>query len=188
MLEAPAWSLVESLIPPQPFEQQVQNLQQICQLYHAYGIGTVRDPIVTRDQMLVYQALQERGGLTMRCRLMHLIPHGVTVAEQIADIQSLGVRSGFGDDLLKIWGLKTHMDGGGAAGALDQPYSNNPNFSGEVFWKPDDMVEVLNFAVRRGWRVGTHALGDRAVRTLLNIYERVIQDNPGLKPSLPDTY
>ena len=182
LLEEPAWSLVERLIPPLPFEQQVHDLQQICQLYNVYGIGTVRDPIVTRDQLLVYQALRERGGLTMRCRLMYLIPHGVTIAEQIADIQSLGVRSGFGDDLLKIWGLKTHMDGGGAAGALDRPYSNNPTFSGEVFWKPDDMVEVLNFAVRRGWRVGTHALGDRAVRTLLDVYERVVADNPGLKP------
>lgn len=181
LLEAPAWSLVESLIPPQSFEQLVQNLQQACQIYNAHGIGTVRDPIVSRDQMLVYQELRERGGLTMRCRPMHLIPQG-TVAEQIADIQSLGVRSGFGDDLLKIWGLKAVMDGGAAAAALDEPYSNNPNFSGRVFWKPDNMVEVLNFAVRRGWRIGTHAIGDRAVRTLLDVYERVVQDNPGLKP------
>ncbi len=58
LLEAPAWSLVESLIPPQPFEQVVQNLQQACQIYHAHGIGTVRDPIVTRDEFLAYQLLQ----------------------------------------------------------------------------------------------------------------------------------
>lgn len=181
LLEAPAWSLVENLIPPQSFAQLVQNLQQACQIYNAHGIGTVRDPIVSRDQMLVYQELRERGGLTVRCRPMHLIPQG-SVAEQIADIQSLGVRSGFGDDLLKIWGLKAVMDGGAAAAALDQPYSNNPNFSGRVFWKSDDMVEVLNFAVRRGWRIGTHAIGDRAVRTLLDVYERVVKDNPRLKP------
>lgn len=34
--------------------------------------------------------------------------------------------------------------------------------------------------VRRGWRVGTHAYGDRAVRTLLDVYERVLARNPGL--------
>ncbi|MFH8663202.1 hypothetical protein [Streptomyces afghaniensis] len=34
--------------------------------------------------------------------------------------------------------------------------------------------------VRRGWRVGTHAYGDRAVRTLLDVYERVLERNPGL--------
>jgi predicted amidohydrolase YtcJ len=149
LLSAPALSLVERLIPPPPFEQQVQELRQACQLYNSYGIGTVRDPIVTRDQMLVYQALRERGGLTVRSRPMFLFSPG-TVAEQIADIASLGVCSGFGDDLLKIWGLKTLMDGGPAVAALDQPYVDNPHYAGTPFWKTDDLVEVANFAVRRG--------------------------------------
>jgi predicted amidohydrolase YtcJ len=181
LLEAPAWSLVESLIPPQPFEERVQNLRQACQTYNSYGIGSLRDPIVTREQMLVYQALWERGEMTLRCRPMFLIPRGSN-ADRMADITGLGVRSGFGDDLLKIWGLKAVMDGGAAAAALDQPYVDEPNFSGNLFWKVDEMVEVLNFAVRRGWRIGTHAIGDRAVRTLLDIYEQVSKDNPGLKP------
>jgi predicted amidohydrolase YtcJ len=174
-------NLVERLISPPPLEQQVQNLQQACQLYNTYGIGSVRDPIVTREQLLVYQALWERGGLTVRSRLMYLVPTG-PAAERTADIASLGVRSGFGDDLLKIWGLKSLMDGGPFAAALDQPYANNPNSSGNPFWQTDDLVEVANFAVRRGWRIGIHAIGDRAVRTVLDAYERVITDNPGLKP------
>jgi len=181
LLEAPAWSLVESLIPPQPLEQLVSNLHQACLEYNAYGIGTIRDPIVTRDQMLAYQALWERGGMTLRCRPMFLIPRGSN-AERIADITSLGVRSGFGDDLLKIWGLKTVMDGGAAAAALDQPYEDEPNFAGNVFWKVDELAEVANFAVRRGWRIGIHAIGDRAVRTTLDAFEQVVNDNPGLKP------
>jgi predicted amidohydrolase YtcJ len=181
LLEAPAWSLVESLIPPQPFEERVQNLRQACQTYTSYGIGSLRDPIVTREQMLVYQTLWERGEMTLRCRPMFLIPRGSN-ANRIADITGLGVHSGFGDDLLKIWGLKAVMDGGAAAAALDQPYVDEPNFSGNLFWKVDEMVEVLNFAVRRGWRIGTHAIGDRAVRTLLDVYEQVSKENLGLKP------
>ncbi|HEX6556834.1 MAG TPA: amidohydrolase [Ktedonobacteraceae bacterium] len=181
LLNGPALSLVERLIPPPPFEQQVQDLRQACQLYNSYGIGTVRDPIVTRDQMLVYQALWERGELTVRSRPMFLFSPS-SVAQQIADITSLGVRSGFGDDLLKIWGLKTLMDGGPFAAALDQPYVNNPTSSGNPFWKTDDLVEVANFAVRRGWRIGIHAIGDRAVRSVLDAYEQVIANNPGLKP------
>ena len=177
----PAMSLVERLITPPPFEQQAQNLRQACQLYNSYGIGTVRDPIVTRDQMLVYQALRERGELTVRCRTMFLFSPGA-VAEQIADIASLGVRSGLGDDLLKIWGLKTLMDGGPFAAALEQPYVNNPTTSGNPFWKTEDLIEVANFAVRRGWRIGIHAIGDRAVRSVLDAYEQVMTDNPTLKP------
>jgi len=181
LLEAPAWSLVESLIPLQPFEERVQNLRQACQTYNSYGIGSLRDPIVTREQMLVYQALRERGEMTLRSRPMFLIPRGSN-ADRMADITSLGVRSGFGDDLLKIWGLKAVMDGGAAAAALDQPYVDESNFAGNLFWKVDELAEVANFAVRRGWRIGTHAIGDRAVRTLLDAYEQVVNDNPGLKP------
>jgi predicted amidohydrolase YtcJ len=181
LLSTPAMSLVEHLIPPPPFEQQVQDLQQACKLYNSYGIGTVRDPIVTRDQMLVYQALWERGELTVRSRPMFLFTPG-PVKEQIADIGSLGVRSGFGDDLLKIWGLKSLMDGGPFAAALDQPYTNNPNPSGSPFWKTDELVEVATFAVRRGWRIGIHAIGDRAVRSVLDAYEQVISNTPGLRP------
>jgi predicted amidohydrolase YtcJ len=105
-----------------------------------------------------------------------------SVTAQIADIASLAVRSGFGDDFLKIWGLKSLMDGGPFAAALDQPYANNPTSSGTPFWKTDELVEVANFAVRRGWRIGIHAIGDRAVRTVLDAYEQVITDNPGLSP------
>src|SRR5215467_12140879 len=181
LLSTPAMLLVEQLIPPAPFEERVRNLRQACQLYNAYGIGAVRDPIVTRDQMLVYQALWERGELTVRSRPMFLFSPGV-VTEQIADIASLGVRSGFGDDFLKIWGLKSLMDGGPFAAALDQPYANNPTSSGTPFWKTDDLIEVANFAVRRGWRIGIHAIGDRAVRTVLDAYEQVVNDNPGLRP------
>jgi predicted amidohydrolase YtcJ len=92
------------------------------------------------------------------------------------------VRSGFGDDLLKIWGLKSLMDGGPFAAALDQPYANNPTSSGTPFWNTDDLVEVANFAVRRGWRIGIHAIGDHAVRSVLDAYARVISANPGLSP------
>ena len=100
----------------------------------------------------------------------------------MAIIEGFGVRSGFGDDLLKLWGLKFVLDGGAEGGALDEPYMNNPSYRGHLLWNPDDLLTLVNFAVRRGWKIGTHAIGDRAVRTLLDVYEQVIKENPGLKP------
>jgi predicted amidohydrolase YtcJ len=180
-LENPAMQLVERAIPPVGFEDQVAHLGQACRVYNAHGIGAVRDPVILPDQMLVYQALWERGGLTVRTRTLFLIPQA-SVAEQIAAIAGFGVRSGFGDEMLRIWGLKTFMDGGPDAAGLDQPYTNNPNHTGRVFWKTDDLVQVANAAVRRGWRIGIHAIGDRSVRTVFDAYERVIGENPGLRP------
>ena len=181
LLEAPAWKLVSNLIPPLSTDQLAANLKHACQVYNALGIGSVRDPIVTRDEFLAYQLLHERGELSVRCQVMFLMPIG-SVDSIIADIASLGVRSGFGDDWLRIWGLKTHMDGGAEGAAMDQPYIDAPNYSGYLYWKRDDLVKVANYAVRRGWKIGTHAVGDSAVRNLLDAYEQVMQDNPGIKP------
>ena len=181
LLEAPAWMLVSQLIPPLSTEQLAEHLKQACQVYNALGIGAVRDPIVARDEMLAYQSLRERGELTVRCQVMFLMSRG-PVASVIADIASLGVRSGLGDDWLRIWGLKTHMDGGVEGAALDQPYSDAPNYSGNLYWNTDDLVEIANYAVRRGWKIGAHTVGDSAVRNVLDAYERIIAANPGIKP------
>jgi hypothetical protein len=181
LIEAPAHSPVTRLVPATTFEQMVKGLKLACREYNAYGIGTVRDPMVMRDQLAVYQALWGRGELTVRSRLM-VSPMAPTVAERMAIIEGFGVHSGFGDDLLKLWGLKFVLDGGAEGGALDEPYVNRPGFRGHLLWNPDDLFTLATFAVRRGWKIGTHAIGDHAVRTLLDVYERVVEENPGLKP------
>ena len=65
------------------------------------------------------------------------------------------------------------MDGGVEGGALEQPYASNPANSGHLNWEPAVMTRVCTEAVRRGWRIGTHAAGDRAVRAVLEVYESV---------------
>jgi len=183
LIEAPAHAPITRLVPALTFEQMVDGLQQACQEYNSYGLGAVRDPMVTRDQVPIYQALWERGELNIRSRLMLSPTTGRgTMADSLEGIEGFGVRSGFGDDLLKLWGLKFGLDGGAEGGALDQPYVNNPGYRGHLLWSADDLHTLTDFAVRRGWRIGTHAIGDRAVRTLLDVYEQVIKENPGLKP------
>src|SRR6266704_5254540 len=181
LIEAPAYAPVIALGPATTPEQLVEGLRLACRAYNAYGIGTVRDPWVMREQVPVYQALWEQGELTVRSRLM-LAPMAATLEERMAIIEGVGVRSGFGDDLLKLWGLKFVLDGGAEGGALDEPYVNNPGYRGPLLWEPDDLLTIINFAVRRGWKIGTHAIGERAHRTLLDVYEQVIKENPGLGP------
>jgi predicted amidohydrolase YtcJ len=49
-------------------------------------------------------------------------------------------------------------------------------------WAPDDLERLLLAAVERGWRIGTHAIGDRTVRALLDVYERVLAAHPTVPP------
>jgi predicted amidohydrolase YtcJ len=168
-------------VPPLPIDEQVAGVEQTCRLFTASGIATVRDPVVSPEGMRLYQAAAESCRLTLRVRPMLLVSPSGSVAQRIAQIDGFAMRSGFGNDRVKVWGLKFVMDGGPEGGALDQPYVNDPSFTGHLNWDPDDMFAVMNAAVQRGWRVGTHAIGDRAVRTVLDIYERIISTTPDVR-------
>ncbi|HSR82737.1 MAG TPA: hypothetical protein VLM11_00970, partial [Streptosporangiaceae bacterium] len=56
--------------------------------------------------------------------------------EAIAQIRGLGARSGFGDDWLRIWGLKLVLDGGVEGAALEEPYANDAADYGHLNWDP----------------------------------------------------
>ena len=66
LIEAPAYAPIIALVPAMTSEQLVEGLKLACRAYNAYGIGTVRDPWVMREQMPVYQTLWEQGELTVR--------------------------------------------------------------------------------------------------------------------------
>src|SRR5262249_52319869 len=149
-------------------EQLVEGLGRGSAAYAALGVGTIREAMINLDELLAYQDAAEAQKLSVRVRPM--IRRGNELAEDqaIPRIDGLGARCGVGDDWLGIWGLKMVMDGGVEGGALEQPYANDPSNSGHLNWDPAVMTRVCVEAVRRGWRVGTHCSGDRAVRTVLD--------------------
>jgi len=150
--------------------------------YAALGVGTIREPMITLNEFLAYQDARDQELLNVRVRPMIRIGSELAEDAAIALIDGLGARSGFGDDLLRIWGLKFVLDGGVEGAAMEQPYASDPGNSGHLNWDPAVMTRLCTEAVRRGWRVGTHAVGDRAVRTLLDIYEGVVAEVGPLPP------
>jgi len=142
--------------------------------YAALGVGTLREAMITLDDLPAYQQAWRDGLLNVRVRPLIRIGNELSTAEALAFIRRLGTWSGFGDDWLRIWGLE--------GGALDQPYADDPANSGHLNWDPAAMTEVCIEAVRRGWRIGTHAAGDRAMRTLLDVYEEVVAQTGSLPP------
>jgi len=150
--------------------------------YAALGVGTIREAMIMPDELLAYQDAWEQGLLNVRARPMIRVGNELSAEQAIALILGFGVRSGFGDDWLRIWGLKFVLDGGVEGGALEQPYADDPTNSGHLNWDPAVLTQVCTEAARRGWRVGTHAAGDRAVATLLDVYEGVVAETGPLPP------
>jgi predicted amidohydrolase YtcJ len=150
--------------------------------YAALGVGTIREAMINLDELLAYQDARDQDLLRVRVRPMIRVGSELTEDAAIALIDGLGARSGLGDDWLRIWGLKFVMDGGAEGAALEQPYANDPGNSGHLNWDPAVMTRVCTEAAGRGWRIGTHAVGDRAVRTLLDVYEAVAAQVGPLPP------
>lgn len=150
--------------------------------YAALGVGTIREAMIDLDEFLAYQQAWEQDLLKVRVRPLIRVGNEQSADDAIALIRGLGARSGFGDDRLRLWGLKFVLDGGAEGAALERPYANDPTQSGHVNWDPAALTRVCIEAVRRGWRVGTHAAGDRAFRILMDVYEDVAAQTGPLPP------
>ncbi len=88
---------------------------------------------------------------------------------------------GFGNGYLTVRSIKRQIDGAlGSNGAwLLEPYADLPRSMGLALEQPESLQRVAELALRHGFQVNTHAIGDRANREVLNVYERVFKANPG---------
>jgi predicted amidohydrolase YtcJ len=176
-----AKGMAERAFPPPTKEQRIEELRLASLDYAANGITTVRDAFVQEDELALYQAAREGGVLNVRVRAMVGFGFGPGTPSQMTPwMDRVAARIPSGDDMFRIWGLKLVLDGGAENGATQEPYVGRPDFRGELFWQEDTLAEVISNAVRRGLKVGVHAWGDRAVHTLLDVYERVLKENPGV--------
>jgi predicted amidohydrolase YtcJ len=174
-----AKGIAERAFPPPTVEQRIEELRLASLDYAAHGITTVRDAFVQEDELALFQAARERGALSVRVRAMVGFGFGPGTPSQMSPwMDRVAARIPSGDDMFRIWGLKLVLDGGAENGATEEPYVGRPDFRGELFWQEDTLAQVVSNAVRRGLKVGVHAWGDRAVQTLLDVYERVIKDVP----------
>ncbi len=168
-----ALELAQRALPPLPEQALIGGLGQASASYAAHGIGTVRDAAVTPGQWNAYVRAQAGGQLSVRCQAMMMTtPASITAAGSVDSyldfLEEQGIRPGTGDGLLRAWGLKFVLDGGVEAAAMSWPYDDRPGYLGELMWDRDALAAALAACARRGWPVGTHAMGDHAVVTLLD--------------------
>lgn len=86
---------------------------------------------------------------------------------------------GAGDEWLRIGALKGFVDGslGSHTAAMLDPYTDSPDDTGLFVNTPENLYEWTSRADAAGLHMIVHAIGDRAIRTQLDIYERVAREN-----------
>ncbi len=170
LFEAAAMNLVSDIIPPPTPEALAERVQIAIQRAHRGGLTGIHD----FDGALAFQAYQllhERGDLTLR--IVKNIP-----VDLLDHAIALGLRWGFGDDFLRIGGVKTFADGalGPRTAWMIEPYEGEPDNIGICVTDPEEIMENVHKASRAGLPSTIHAIGDRAVHEILNIYETVRKD------------
>ena len=178
-----AKGLVERILPMESADQRIEDLRLASLDYAAHGITTVRDAYVLEDELGLMRTALQRGAMQVRVRATIGIGFTSRGPEQLpAWIDRIVGQAASGDDRLRVWGLKFVIDGGAENSATEEPYAGRPDFKGQLLWDPDLLTKTISTAARKGLKVGVHAWGDRAVRVLLDVYERVQADVPGLPP------
>ena len=143
------------------------------------GITSFHDAGSSFGTIDFLKGLADEGGLPLRLYVM-------VRRENNARMDSLLPRYrliGYGNNMLTVRSIKRQIDGAlGSHGAwLFEPYVDLPRSTGLVLETPDDISGTADVAIKHGFQVNTHAIGDRANFEVLNIYERVFRANPDRK-------
>jgi predicted amidohydrolase YtcJ len=87
--------------------------------------------------------------------------------------------NGFGDKWLRFGNLKAFVDGslGSHTAAFHKPFIDSPKDSGFFITPPDELYKMIKSADSAGLRLMVHAIGDRAIHSILDIFERVEKEN-----------
>jgi predicted amidohydrolase YtcJ len=171
ILKDNAQSLVDRAVP-EPAPAQVDRAVDAAMSYVAgNGVTSVHNMGTFADLTAFERA--ERDG-RMKARIYAVVP--LAAWQQLRDT----VRErGRGNAWLHIGGLKGFVDGslGSHTAAMLQPFTDAPNDTGLFVNTPEHLYEWTSGADRAGLQVIVHAIGDRAIRTQLDIYERVERED-----------
>jgi predicted amidohydrolase YtcJ len=161
------------------------------------GVTTVQD-LSSAEQVMAYQELRRKGGLTARINLRPQL-------YRAEDVAALGLSGGFGDDWLRLVGFKAWVDGimGNSQALFFEPFRHDPRNRGSLrhimfpegqegaaftmgagdhytCFPPGNLEKLVRVAARSGVPPHVHAIGDLGNRILLDVYERVLREESRL--------
>ena len=176
-----ALGLVQAAIPPPTVADLAAALERGGRAFLASGVtSTAEAGIANADQLRAYQDLWRAGRLPVRTTLMMLID------ETLEPLEALGIRTGWGDDRLRIGPAKLFSDGsiGGRTARMHRPYEGEPADGNVGLWMmpPDDLKARVLRAHRAGFQVAIHAIGDAAIDLVLDAYEAAMAADPRPDP------
>jgi predicted amidohydrolase YtcJ len=161
--------------PPMSPAELRETILAAVKACNRWGLTGLHDPGVARPGIEMYETLAKNGELTLRDYVM-IADDSATEAEYFGR----GPQSALYDGHLWIRAVKMFADGalGSRGAALLSPYSDDPGNTGLLVSTPEHLHDVAVRALRAGFQIATHAIGDRANRLVLDTYEAALKEVP----------
>lgn len=166
-----AQDIIGNAMPDATAEMNDRALNAAMKYVAEQGVTSVAH-MGTWDDLAVFERAHKAG--TLRTRISAAVP--LSTWQRLRDTMAA---RGRGDDWLRIGSLKGFADGslGSHTAAFLEPYTDVPTDSGLWVTQPSDLYAWTSAADKAGLQVIVHAIGDRAIRTQLDIEQRVEQEN-----------
>ena len=166
-----AQELLFKVIPPRSHEQRLAAARRALAYAASVGVTSVQHMSVEFADVEVYSELLEKGELTTRIYCAPLETEWQAQAR-------VGMRRAWGSPYLRLGAVKGFADGsiGSRTAALLKPYSDEPDNRGILsaeMHPPEAMRERLMQADAAGLQLRVHAIGDRAISMVLDMFEAI---------------
>ena len=165
-----------------------QRLLALFKDYTAVGITAICDGAASPANLQLYQQMLDNGDLPLRISAQHYVDTIGPIEQVQQRIRQVAQHSLCqGGPMLRVTGVKTFLDGGMLTGSayMRQPWGvsklyaiDDPNYRGVLFIPKDRLLALVRTATECGLQFTAHSVGDGAVHTLLEVYEKLAGEMP----------
>ncbi|NIM92380.1 MAG: amidohydrolase family protein [Anaerolineales bacterium] len=162
-----AMELVSSKIPKPSVDELAERVNEAQQVLWKMGITSIHD-FDKSSAFSAFQRIHNRGELGLR--VIKNISY-----KNLDEAIALGLRTGFGDAWLRIGHIKFYVDGalGPMTAAMIDSYEDSSDNFGLLRTGGEELTDMTFNAVKSGLAVSVHAIGDRANRITLDVFQAV---------------
>jgi len=155
-------------------QQDIQEaIKWVCHRAASLGLTSFTDASVDPFGMQVYQKALLNRNLSIRTYMLPAV-------EFLETLVASGIRTGFGNEMLRVGAIKIVGDGAiaGRTAYLSTPYEGTTDDYGILAIDPDVLEERILTAHRAGFQVAVHANGDRIINMTLDAYQKALEKYP----------
>jgi predicted amidohydrolase YtcJ len=170
--------LLEKVIPNEfTRDDHREGVKLISKMLARTGITSAHEAYGNPTDLVAYQDARDSGDLLYRAYCFIGYPH-------IDSMIAAGVRTGLGDDWVRVGAMKMVCDGSISerTARVSVPYEGRPNDFGILVMTEDELYAWGRKAHFAGWQIGTHSNGDVGIDTTLRVYQRLQNELPRKDP------